>query len=252
MNSSVFKQKLMSIMTDNKFDRRLPKRVKGKLDHKGLWRVGIGAKNVFSSKQSRKNKEYNVVLLVDLSGSMEGSKYVAARGITAYMASVFSAIGVNFAVIGFNSRITEFKSFAKTNFHVPKDLPKMVEAMDHSLYECGPCNHDYSALVKAYEAFPKKAKGKIVVYMSDGNPECSAGYGGDRKCSYAPEESEEFYVPENIGKLISSHTDVMTVGVGIIVFGHLKRIMKDVLEVNNLGEFQKKVMGWLESKIKRG
>lgn len=67
---NAFKQRLSSVMTDNKYDRNLRYRTKGSLDMKHLWRAKTGAKNIFMQHQARKNKEYNFVLLIDQSGSM--------------------------------------------------------------------------------------------------------------------------------------------------------------------------------------
>lgn len=60
-------------MTDNSYDRQVKGRKRGKLDMKSLYKVPMKAENVFTLKEARKNKNYNVILLIDQSGSMYAS-----------------------------------------------------------------------------------------------------------------------------------------------------------------------------------
>jgi hypothetical protein len=70
LTDQVFQARLRNVMKDNAFDRRVRGRKRGKLDMKSLYKVPAKVENVFTLKEARKNKHYNVILLVDQSGSM--------------------------------------------------------------------------------------------------------------------------------------------------------------------------------------
>jgi len=69
MNSKTFTKKINNILTDNKIDRFVRGKKRGKLDTKSLHKIQTNLK-VFKKKEERGNKEYYITLYLDLSLSM--------------------------------------------------------------------------------------------------------------------------------------------------------------------------------------
>jgi len=209
----VFKQQLMSVMTDNKYDRHLKGRKKGNIDHKSLWRVSTGATNVFTQKQSRKNKRYNIVLLIDESGSMHAA--VSSRLATYYQlrehmpsdkasdkaellrshqaarTAVFLAkhldnINIELAIVGFNRFIMIHKNFDE---HLP-DLEELYGIIVNNVRGGGGAeNNDIDGLAMAYKLLrPRLGQQNIVIMISDGQPAPSRFIEDIRQGRYRHEE----------------------------------------------------------------
>jgi hypothetical protein len=89
LTDAVFRQQLKNIMIDNAFDRRVRGRKRGKLDMKSLYKVPAKRENIFTLKEARKNKRYNVLLLVDESGSMGGIKAKTAADCAVFSSPEF-------------------------------------------------------------------------------------------------------------------------------------------------------------------
>jgi len=171
MTDNVFRARLSSIMTDNMYDRVTRGKTRGKLDMKRLWKAHVGATNLFTQKQSRKNKEYNVVLLVDESGSMSGPKIEMAADVACFLARAFEGINLNLAIIGYNHFVMVHKDFNET----VKDY-KMLHNTIRANANSGPAgwNNDYDAMAFAYKLFAKEAKGQnFLIMLSDGAPASS-------------------------------------------------------------------------------
>lgn len=81
MIKEVFFQKIGSIMRDNQYDREVGGYRSGKLTKRGIYKVMTNSTRVFTRKTERKNKKYNVIMLIDESGSMinglNNGRYVA-------------------------------------------------------------------------------------------------------------------------------------------------------------------------------
>ena len=123
MKNSAFLLKLKSIMLDNKYDRVVRNRKRGKLDDKSLFKVALNRNNVFKKKQERDGKEYNIVICVDQSGSMHcNRKMETASELSEFLVKTFERVGnVNVSLVGFNSIISEYKSIDK---HLSREFMK--------------------------------------------------------------------------------------------------------------------------------
>lgn len=256
MNDTVFQQKLLSVMTDNRYDRVIPKRRSGKLDHKNAWRVHAGAENVFKQKQERKGKEYSVVLCVDESGSMKhfggggyDTKFDAAVDLASYMATHLQKAGIDFAVIGFNCNVVTHKNFGSKMGAF--ELQLMRQEMDRNYHGCFPSgwtyahgNHDFVAIEQGLEMLRHRTHGKILISLSDGQPACD----DCDACGY----DEDKHEPRNIHALIKSYPDVLSVGVGILQSSHLGSMFDHVVPIEDLADFKGKMIGFLDKNIKRG
>lgn len=168
LDDPAFRARLSSIMLDNKYDRRLRGRTRGKLDMTRLFKAPTLARNLFTKKEARRGKQYNVVLLVDESGSMRDSdkSWVAAE-CAVFLAKAFEGINVNVAIIGFNEYITVRKEFTQ-----PCDYDRVYQAIGTMNFRRGEgWNYDYEAMERAYAMFDHAPEGKnILIMLSDGQP----------------------------------------------------------------------------------
>lgn len=185
---SVFQAKLLSVMNDNQFDRRLKGRTRGKLDMTRLYKAPTGAQGIFTLKSMRRNKKYNVVMVVDQSGSMfdqylylsknsmnawsdpaspthmvAGSKIEVAGEACQFLAEHFNRIpGLDLMILGYSGRHTVHKKFGdRTNL-------KMIKS--RVVTWGGGGTRTAEALQVAYEALMKKTDGQnILLLLTDGS-----------------------------------------------------------------------------------
>lgn len=171
----VFQARLASVMNDNQFDRRLRGRTRGKLDMTRLYKAQTGSKSVFTQKMSRRNKKYNIALVVDQSGSMFGtgsphqpglisssSRIAIAGDVAQFLAQHLDRIpGVELMIVGFSSGYKVHKEFGKN-----LDLDKVKHKV---LSYGGDGTADDIGLSEAYSALKKQDKGQnIVLLLTDG------------------------------------------------------------------------------------
>jgi cobalamin biosynthesis protein CobT len=251
----VFDAKLRSVMSDNKFDRRIPRRKKGKLDPKALWKTAVRSESVFTQKQERKNKKYHVVLLVDRSGSMYDdsdhsmSKIGKAAETAVFIGKSLEKIGVECTILGFNCRLRTYKR--RDQKIDSKRLFSQMTASTHGEGE----NHDFQALVKSYRKLEKDKHGKVLMVFSDGAPatcayECYPMDGDGIENLTSKNSSSEDHC-QTIRNLVTNHKDVATIGVGIESH-YVEKIYPNHVLVDDLGDFKKKVVGALRKAIRRG
>jgi len=110
MNDIAFQKILANVMLDNKYDRFVKNRKTGKLDTKSLFKINTSDK-LFKRREARQNKFYSVLLLVDTSGSMCGSKVAMAASSAEDLSYHLSKIGISNAIYTFSSGVTEVKPF---------------------------------------------------------------------------------------------------------------------------------------------
>lgn len=269
MSDKVFRAKLSSIMLDNMYDRRLRGRTKGKLDMKALPKVPTLSRSVFTQKTARKNKAYNICLVVDESGSMRGmqqDKYgeyfgptraESAGEISAFLAKNFEGINVNLSIIGFNKYISVIKDWnmkADTNH-----IYEHISTMNHG--NGGAYNDDLEAINRGYHMFKTAPKGNnIMIMISDGMPcegpkvyiDAKGKEENGEKYSKTLEDIYDKYGSESrdaFNTLNAQHPDVVKIGVGI--FSECWQ-MPTNFEVNSLDELKPKILSILKSQIKRG
>lgn len=120
MNDTTFHQRLVSVMTDNKFDRPVSNQKSGKLDGRKIYKIERSPK-IFTKRIERKGKFYNVSLVIDVSGSMSehvseyGAKRVeridVATDALLELAKHFDKIGINYEIMAFNAVMWQLKYF---------------------------------------------------------------------------------------------------------------------------------------------
>lgn len=247
---SVFLAKLNNIMNDNQFDRRLKGRSRGKLDMTRLYKAETGSTSVFTQKSLRKNKKYNVVLVVDESGSMEGSKIETAGMVTQFLATHLDKVpGVNLAVLGFN----HFQRLHK-DFDQKIDLTTLKDSVMKAIESGAGHNADYNALERAYDLLKGRDGRNLVIFMSDGHP---ATGGNDMPCCDGGAKYREIngriVDVDNIPVVnaLVRHNEKLakTVGVGILV--ETNQVPHNIT-ARGLAALKPQIIDILSKEIKRG
>lgn len=129
MNDVTFQRKLLSVLKDNMYQRYVGRKRTGKLDTKKLYRVHT-TNRVFKKPVELKGSQYSITVLVDLSGSMSGSKEESARKATIMLSRSLEKVRVPHQIYGFNSALIGLKSFQEKN--LDEDLmKKMMMAQTH-------------------------------------------------------------------------------------------------------------------------
>lgn len=125
MNEPTFRKKLDSVLLDNKYDRYVTRQKQGKLDMKSLSKVSYSDK-LFKQRIERKGKHYNIVMLLDCSGSMNyGSGSTSKLDQLVKMMERFVPIlqshgSINLEIVGFNATCKTFKSFSDKKVETKK------------------------------------------------------------------------------------------------------------------------------------
>jgi hypothetical protein len=254
MKDNSFRSRLSNIMLDNKYDRKLRGRTRGKLDMTRLYKVPTQARNVFTMKQSRRGKNYNVMLVVDESGSMDGSKARVAAEITVFLAKAFEGININIGIIGFNKFVT-----IRKEFETPADYERIYAAIKTQNFRNGyGDNCDYDAINRGLHMFDKAPAGKnIMLFLSDGQPEQKAvtyidikGKQEKFKHHISHLTNYEKQQEEHLHHLVNTFKDkVTTIGIGIYSGGWQ---IPNHFVVKNLTELKPAIINELKKHIKRG
>lgn len=171
-----FMAKLNNIMNDNQFDRRLRGRTRGKLDLTRLYKAETGSQSVFAQKLQRRNKNYNVALVIDQSGSMftngtdvgyrkvydDNTPIGLVGTIAQFLAQHFDKIpGMDLMVTGFGSNFMDHKRFGETS--------ELNHIRSRVTGWGGGGTVPYPALKHTYEQLARLDKGtNIVLFLTDG------------------------------------------------------------------------------------
>lgn len=161
------KRKLGSILEDNKLSRFGGSFTSGKLNHSKLYRFKTNQTNLFGRKIARQNKDYRVSLLVDISGSMGGQKiHETAKG-AILLAEVLNIIGVEFEIVGFNTKLVEYKTFDQPfNWTARRNMEWIIPS---AWMEGSGSTSDGIALYRTLQQVKQRPKAKnIVILLTDG------------------------------------------------------------------------------------
>jgi Mg-chelatase subunit ChlD len=251
MDDKVFRARLSSIMLDNKYDRRLKGRTRGKLDMKALYKVPTLARSVFTQKQSRKNKEYHIVLLVDASGSMEeagsNGKSLSDYAVEScqFLIQSFEGININTAVIGFSDTTRILKNF--------QDKPDFAKIRGGLAPDGG--TPTVQGLNLAYHILRHKKGDKIVLLLTDGQAGGSVFRYRDENDKIMDQIMLEKPISKmkdrnNVLELVDKHKDITTIGVGI-QSDCSKNARKHIM-VDDVADLKPKLIEILKKEIKRG
>lgn len=245
IRDNVFLARLSSVMNDNQFDRQLRGRTRGKLDMTRLYKAQAGSKSLFTQKSLRRNKKYNVVLVVDESGSMDGAKIKVAADATVFLAHHLRMVkGVELAIVGFNHHLRNYQEFGQT-----ADLSTLGDKIrSQTASVAGACNADYAALERAYELVEKQAVNggqNIVLFTSDGAPDtCSSCVGGPLRNG---KRVDDMAVINGLVRKNERLTNTFGIGIMSDASQTPKRVV-----VGDLAELKPAVLRILQKEIRRG
>lgn len=289
MNDATFQKKLMSVLTDNKYDRFIGGKRSGKLDTKRLFKIS-NSDRIFKKKQERQGKHYSVSLLVDCSGSMcSGNRIEKACELAKSLTVHFQKAGVDLEVIGFNTFEHTIKSYGNTRIDskfldemqrkmyeyahhsgsyyeedmyfftelrmaVPKSDKELVNKLKKKDYpvedHSAQGNCDGEIVYFARQRLAKRKGGKIILVLSDGRPRFDAGM--DWWSYQNPKvKYQDYSLKEEVQKAI--HDGITFVSVGIqtdAVFEYYPE--ENCATVNNVNELYTTVVNKLQKHIKRG
>lgn len=161
---------------------------KGKLDQSRLSRICFDApgfnEKVFKTRIENKTLDAAITVLVDMSGSMGGSKAYYALASTLLLNEVCSTLGIPLEVLGFSDDYTSTYSVAPLMFVYKafNDLKITNDQMERDFANSS-CfmngNPDGENILWAHNRLIKrKEKKRLLVVMSDGAPAASKRSGG--------------------------------------------------------------------------
>lgn len=187
----------------------------GRLDTRRFTQAFGGRTNVFKMRTDSTELDTAVTVLVDLSGSMHGSKIKLATQCCIAMCESLDKAGVAYEVLGFTNEYTYpetldvkydrllplhmfiFKQFDERLFEAKGSIAAMK---DMALWD----NSDGDAVAKAHaRLLDRQERRRVMLVLSDGYPECS----GDRV-------NIDRYTRNAVNDVAKSGTDI--IGIGII------------------------------------
>lgn len=156
---------------------------RGKINKRSIASISTGNDRIFRTKEVKDVVDTAVMLLVDCSGSMSGSKYTHAIAATGMLVDCMTKLHIPVEVQGFtyswsgsschNALNYMFKPFNRT---ITAD--QLINNMGGNAVDLMG-NADAESLLHAYDSLMKqKAKRKIMIVLSDGEP--ADGHNPDR------------------------------------------------------------------------
>lgn len=220
MNNYLYTKELKDILVDNKLTRYVGRQREGRLDTKRLYRAAF-TNRVFKKKEALGGKEYNILLMVDCSGSMTnmklGYRYNIVKNTLPKFLDEFYSMA-NVYIQGFNSVGHEFlrpgekldtKALTTALYEQCKQ-ENAVKSSGGTAYG----NHDGYLIAEAYKKTLRNLKGqKVVIVITDGRPHCDEGPNcGKPGCG--TNEKQGQYLRETISGLKKEGVEVIGLGMG--------------------------------------
>lgn len=140
---------------------------RGRINKRRLATVPLGNERVFRTKEVHDVLDTAVLLLVDSSGSMSGTRYTCATAATVELCNVLQAIGISHSVLGFTHDYDSSVIYEHKNFNERVDILSSMCSDDTSLAGNSDGN---SLLYAADKLMQQKQKRKVMIVLSDGQP----------------------------------------------------------------------------------
>ena len=221
---------------------------KGQLDDRVLAKVGVGSKRLFRQRQPQEQIDTAISMIIDMSGSMTGSKATLAVQSALVFSDVLEALNVPHEILGFTTtswdgeRTPGFTRTIPIEHIVFKTFDEKIGTVRNRLSYALTCdmkhNVDGEALQWAGARISQRnEKRKVIMVMSDGYPE--AGYSGGNLRAH----------------LIKTVKEVEGKGIGCIGVGILSdavsRFYKDHAVCSSLESLPGEVLGKLKQVLTR-
>lgn len=150
---------------------------RGKINKRAIARVSSGYDRVWRKKQQKDVLDTAVMVLVDCSGSMGGTKYVHAVASALGLNECLSKINVPHEIIGFTYMHSTSTSIAYMHkgMNEKVDQDTLLERMTSESVRMA-CNSDGDSINHAHDRLMRsKAKRKVMIVLSDGQPAAQDG-----------------------------------------------------------------------------
>ena len=205
----------------------------GRLDSKRLVSAYTGSPSVYKTRSDREEEDTAVTFLVDLSGSMYGSKIRVAQQSVIAFARCLEGTQIKYNIVGFDanyipdypsgeySRKDGISSYEFKGFDEPL---RVAKGKLGSLTEVGGCNNADRCSIQR-ELNVLKARGeskKVLIVLSDGSPCHSSSSNTSELCRQA-----KFVLDQ------SKKDGIQSVGIGLLD-STVKRIYDDHVVVNKV------------------
>lgn len=225
----------------------------GRLDKRRLIEVVQGRTNVFRRKEEGADLNTAVTVLVDLSGSMSGSKSHVATQTAIALAQPLASVGIPFEVLGFHTghhfeddnmrRLLadhragmQYSRTAAEDYFVFKSFDETLRearpAMSKIANCVGGCNHDGEAVMWAAMRLMKRRENKkVLIVLSDGQPAGSTDFGDDHLRQHL----------RDVASYLEGLRDFYVVGIGILTDAP-KHFYKRNVVLNDISDLSKSVL----------
>jgi len=220
----------------------------GRLDTKRLVGAYSGSQTVFKQRIDREDFDTAITVLVDLSGSMYGSKSTTARDCAIALAECFEGSQLSYKIVGFRNRrdASEYGRGNRGQFHRYEALDTVVfKDYDMNLRQCrasvallddavGGNNTDYDFIQNEVSELKRRTeKRKVLFVLSDGHP-----------AHRSDSSSSELTRHCNDAVKAAQKDGVECIGIGI-EDNAVKEIYPDHVVVNNVSDLSGVVFGKL-------
>lgn len=185
------KSKLINLIRAQAEDTMVGDRDSGDLDDDVLHTVKTGNRRVYTQLVNGTPLDTAVSILIDQSGSMDGSRIISARQMAVALGETFNALGVPFEIIGFENqycrriprREEENYNLRKSyfNFRIFKEFNESYRRVKERLGSCRAHgdNADGEAVLEVAKRLVVRPESrKLLFVLSDGQPACSGIYRG--------------------------------------------------------------------------
>ena len=250
MRQRIFIDRVRDILLDNAGQRvRARQRSGSGLDAATLALVPAGNMRVFTKIERRSYHDYHIVLMLDVSGSMDGEPLAMACKATHALWYALIKSGATVDVLTFNTlveKITADEIADSKEFH-----RKSYRRMSHH----GGGNHDAYAVTTAVKILDASGKpGQVALVLSDGQPACGhcdpGRYPGCSNGEGKHGDAKELHMAINKARLKSR---ALLLAVGILTDAPLDYYGKrHTAIVQSLPELYPKMSKLLERHIIRG
>lgn len=213
---------------------------KGKINKRSIASITTGNDRIFRKKEMKDVVDTSVMLLVDCSGSMSGSRYTHACAATAMLVDVMKKLHIPCAVQGFSFNYDEKNIqyiFKRANDFTSDGMDVLNRMCSSDVELRGNC--DAESLLRGYkEIVVQKQKRKIMIVLSDGEPADSSHH------SLVDADDALLYVCKDIEK----EKRVELYGIGIET-DCVKRYYTNHTVINRASELETKLLEVIKQSI---
>lgn len=233
---NTYANRFNSILKDNAYDRYEGRYRTGALNERRLYQHSLGKFNLFQRKNDVKNKNYEIILLVDESGSMAHGNNVQALKSSIFLTEVFTKLKIPHSIYGFNGHYYSHKT--KEQGIDPKMKRSLMDIVNNTHNYYAGYNCDGHFLLEAFKEFTNLDNEKILMVISDGHPaECGSHENRDLKAS--------------VRKVMNTKVKLIGIGVGDSGVAAVKQYYPKHVIVKDSTELPNKLMGVVKGMLHR-